>query len=141
MRRVLALSLLAAVAAAAPADARRYVAELPRDGKLVLKVRDGRVTASFSVRLRCDSAPFRRRYRDRRLRTDLEGRRFRIAGASFGDTGSGAGESRILEIRGRLKPGRAVGRFKYEHAVYGFGPPTDKKCRFGPVRYQAFPRR
>jgi hypothetical protein len=142
MRRVLALSLLAAVlgAAAGPAEARRYAADLPRDGRLKLRVADGEVTASFHVRLRCDSAPFRRRYEDRRLRADLERRRFRIAGASFGDTGDGSGESRLLEIRGRLRRGRVVGRFEYVHSVYGPGTAGDSSCRFGPVRFEA-PRR
>jgi hypothetical protein len=142
MRRVVAIALLAVFlgGSVAAADARRYVAELPRDGRLVLKVRDGKVHARFNVRLRCDTAPFRRRYRERRLRDDLEGRRFRILFALFGDTGSGGGSSEVLEIRGRVRRGRVVGRFEYDRATYGLESVSDSSCRFGPVRFVA-PRR
>jgi hypothetical protein len=143
MRRVVAIAMLAVFlgGTAAAAEARRYVAELPRDGRLVLKVRDGNVHARFNVRLRCDTAPFRRRYRERRLRDDLERRRFRILFALFGDTGSGGGSSEVLEIRGRVRRGLVVGRFDYERSNYGLESVADSRCGFGPVRFRALPTR
>jgi hypothetical protein len=138
MSRPVVLAVLAALVAATPAEARRYSADLPRDGRLALKVRDGRVSASFHVRLRCDKAPFRRRFADR-VSGDLERRRFSVGFAFFGDTGAGSGESRVLTIGGRLRRGRVVGRFEYEHATYGPGTAGDSSCRFGPARYRALP--
>ena len=142
MHRVLVLSLVAAVLgpAAGAAEARRYVAELPRDGRLVLKVRGGEVRASFRVRLRCTQAPFRRRLEDRRLPADLKDGRFRIFGSAHGDSGDGSGTSQTLEITGRLGGGRIVGRFAYEERSFSVGPGGDSRCAFGPRRYEA-PRR
>ena len=136
------MSLLTAVlgVAAAPAEARRYAADLPRDGRLKLRVHDGEVTASFRVRLRCTHAPFRRTLRDRGLRREVERRRFWISYSLHGDSGDGSGTSQTLDIRGRLRRGRVVGRFEYVHADYSVGPGGDSSCRFGPVRYRAFRR-
>jgi hypothetical protein len=138
MRRVLVLSLLVAAVTAAPAGARRYVTELPRAGTLVLKVRDGRVTARFSVRLRCNKAPFRRRYKEHGLGADVERRRFRVFSAFFGDTGDGRGASEWLEITGRLRRGRIAGRFEYQ-STDSIDPGRPERCRFGPHRFRALP--
>jgi hypothetical protein len=127
-----------AAVTAAPADARLYRTELPRDGTLSLKVRNGRVTASFHVKLRCNKAPFRRRYEEHGFRADVERRRFRILNAFFGDTGDGRGVSEVLEIRGRVRRGRIVGRFEYQ-STDSIDPGRPERCRFGPVRFRAFP--
>jgi hypothetical protein len=138
---VLCAALLSAFPASAATPAPRiYVGALPGGGKIKFRSWPGRVRAKLRVATSCNNGD-RDFAEEKGLLQDLKRRRFRINSVISGDSGDGAGFTKGVTVKGRVRRDRVVGWVEWSLHAYSVRSDDDLHCRSGRVHFAAWRRR